>query len=87
MALATTAEKTILCGGSPARYASRARKLFAPIAIDLERARNSGRGGAFVERLTLIRQRIEAMARSVEEVEALPIRSATAIESGSGPTG
>jgi glutamate-5-semialdehyde dehydrogenase len=41
-------------------------------AGDLERARASGMAGAFVERLTLNDARIEAMARGVEEVAALP---------------
>jgi glutamate-5-semialdehyde dehydrogenase len=41
-------------------------------AEDLERARASGMSGAFVERLTLNDARIEAMARGVEEVAALP---------------
>jgi glutamate-5-semialdehyde dehydrogenase len=41
-------------------------------AGDLERARRSGMAGAFVERLALNDARIEAMARSVEEVAALP---------------
>ena len=40
-------------------------------AHDLDRARSHGRMGAFLERLTLNESRIEAMARSVEEVAAL----------------
>ncbi|HLK87765.1 MAG TPA: glutamate-5-semialdehyde dehydrogenase [Candidatus Binataceae bacterium] len=39
---------------------------------DLERARGAGMAGAFVERLALSDARIEAMARGVEEVAALP---------------
>jgi glutamate-5-semialdehyde dehydrogenase len=39
---------------------------------DVEAARTNGLGGAFVERLTLTPERISAMARSVEEVAALP---------------
>jgi glutamate-5-semialdehyde dehydrogenase len=38
---------------------------------DLEGARAAGRAGAFVERLTLDRSRVEAMAKGVEEVAAL----------------
>jgi glutamate-5-semialdehyde dehydrogenase len=39
---------------------------------DVERARAAGDASAFVERLTLTPERIAAMARSVEEVAALP---------------
>ena len=46
--------------------------ILAANAGDLERARRSGMAGAFVERLMLDDARIEAMARSVEEVAALP---------------
>ena len=40
-------------------------------AKDLDRARSQGRAGAFLERLTLNDARIDAMAKSVEEVVAL----------------
>jgi glutamate-5-semialdehyde dehydrogenase len=46
--------------------------IIAANAADLDRARSSGMAGAFVERLALDAGRIEAMARSVEEVAALP---------------
>ncbi|HLJ42745.1 MAG TPA: glutamate-5-semialdehyde dehydrogenase [Candidatus Binataceae bacterium] len=46
--------------------------ILAANAGDLDRARSSGMAGAFVERLTLNQARIDAMARSVEEVAALP---------------
>ncbi|HXZ87271.1 MAG TPA: glutamate-5-semialdehyde dehydrogenase [Candidatus Binataceae bacterium] len=39
---------------------------------DLEAARDGGAGGAFLERMTLNPDRVTAMARSVEEVVALP---------------
>jgi len=39
---------------------------------DLEAARDGGAGGAFLERMTLNPDRVAAMARSVEEVVALP---------------
>src|SRR5215469_5421872 len=56
-------------------------------AKDLDRARSQGRTGAFVERLMLNEARIEAMAKSVEEVVALrdPVREA--IESWTRPNG
>lgn len=54
---------------------------------DLDRAREAGRTGAFVERLTLSEARIEAMARSVEEVAALPDPVGELIESWQRPNG
>ena len=39
---------------------------------DVETARASGQAGAFIERLTLTPERIEAMASGVEQVAALP---------------
>src|ERR1019366_8837434 len=55
--------------------------------IDLERARKSGRGGAFVERLTLDDKRIEAMAAGVLQVEALDDPVGAAIEKRRVPIG
>jgi len=54
---------------------------------DLEVAKNSGRMGAFLERLTLNDARIAAMAKSVEEVAALPDPVGEVIESWSRPNG
>jgi len=54
---------------------------------DLEVAKNSGRMGAFLERLTLNDARIAAMAKSVEEVVALPDPVGEVIESWSRPNG
>src|ERR1035437_3838246 len=80
MALATTAEKNDFLR----RLASSIRDLRAEIiranAIDLERARKSGRGGAFVERLTLDDKRIEAMAAGVLQVGGLDDPVGAAIE-------
>jgi glutamate-5-semialdehyde dehydrogenase len=39
---------------------------------DLERARQAGDSGAFLDRLTLTPERIEAMACGVDEIAALP---------------
>src|SRR5206468_4516233 len=39
---------------------------------DVERARGAGETGAFVERLTLTPARVDAMARGLEEIAALP---------------
>jgi glutamate-5-semialdehyde dehydrogenase len=87
MALATTAEKNDFLR----RLADSIRRARADIiranAIDLERARKAGRGGAFVERLTLDDKRIEAMATGVLQVEALEDPVSTAIEKWTRPNG
>ncbi|MGC2444691.1 glutamate-5-semialdehyde dehydrogenase [Candidatus Binatus sp.] len=87
MALATTAQKNDFLR----RLADAIRDARAGIiranAIDLERARKAGRGGAFVERLTLDDQRIEAMAAGVLQVEALDDPVGTAIEKWTRPNG
>jgi len=54
---------------------------------DLEVAKSSGRAGAFLERLTLTDARIAAMAKSVEEVAALPDPVGEIMESWSRPNG
>ncbi len=56
-------------------------------AADLDRARAAGMAGAFVERLTLNDARIEAMARGVEEVAALPDPVGEVIASWRRPNG
>jgi glutamate-5-semialdehyde dehydrogenase len=54
---------------------------------DLDRARSHGRAGAFLERLTLNESRIEAMARSAEEVAALRDPVGEEIETRQRPNG
>jgi glutamate-5-semialdehyde dehydrogenase len=54
---------------------------------DLDIAKNSGKVGAFLERLTLNDARIAAMAKSVEEVAALPDPVGEVIERWTRPNG
>jgi glutamate-5-semialdehyde dehydrogenase len=49
-----------------------ARKLLAANAEDIAAAKASGADAAFVDRLTLTPQSVEAMAKGVEEIVALP---------------
>jgi glutamate-5-semialdehyde dehydrogenase len=87
MALATTEQKNdFLRRLATAIRGSRAEIIRAN-ALDLERARKSGRGGAFVERLTLDDRRIEAMAAGVLQVEALDDPVGTSIEKWTRPNG
>lgn len=54
---------------------------------DLEGANSAGRNSAFIERLTLNDARIAAMAKSVEEVSALPDPVGEVVETWSRPNG
>ncbi len=72
LALCTSARKNQALGALAAMLREERGAIMAANAGDLERARASGMAGAFVERLTLNAARIEAMARGVEEVAALP---------------
>jgi glutamate-5-semialdehyde dehydrogenase len=87
MALATTAEKNDFLRRLAAAIRNSHAEIIRANAIDLERARKSGRGGAFVERLTLDDKRIEAMAAGVLQVEALDDPVGTAIEKWTRPNG
>src|SRR5580700_11187000 len=87
MALATTAEKNDFLRRLAAAIRDSRAEIIRANAIDLERARKSGRAGAFVERLTLDDKRIEAMAAGVLQVEALDDPVGTAIEKWTRPNG
>lgn len=87
LALAHTEQKnTALIALAKIVRASRSAILEAN-AQDLDRARSHGRAGAFLERLTLSETRIEAMARSAEEVAALRDPVGEEIEARQRPNG
>lgn len=87
LALAHTEQKnTALIALAKIVRASRSAILEAN-ARDLDRARSHGRAGAFLERLTLNETRIEAMARSAEEVAALRDPVGEEIEARQRPNG
>src|SRR6267154_168257 len=85
--VATTAEKKPVLKKLAGAIRASADKIVAANQKDLKRAREDGRTGAFVERLTLNPARIEAMAHSVEEVAALPDPVESVIESWKRPNG
>jgi glutamate-5-semialdehyde dehydrogenase len=87
MALATTAEKNDFLRRLARSIRDSTEEIIRANAVDLERARKSGRGGAFVERLSLDDRRIEAMAAGVLQVEALDDPVGTAIEKWTRPNG
>jgi glutamate-5-semialdehyde dehydrogenase len=87
MALATAAEKNQLLKRIAGAIRASSDDVLAANEKDLKRASDDGRGGAFVERLTLNPARIEAMAHSVEEVAALADPVAGVIERWTRPNG
>jgi glutamate-5-semialdehyde dehydrogenase len=72
LALCPSAQKNQALDALAAMLREERGAILAANAGDLDRARGLGMAGAFVERLTLNDARIEAMARGVEEVVALP---------------
>ncbi len=72
LALCPSAQKNQALDALAAMLREERGAILAANAGDLDRARGLGMAGAFVERLTLNDARIEAMARGVEEVAALP---------------
>jgi len=72
LALATTERKNAMLAALARAIRDSSAGIIEANRGDVEAARRAGNGGAFVERLTLTPDRIAAMARSVEEVAALP---------------
>ncbi|HEY2526006.1 MAG TPA: glutamate-5-semialdehyde dehydrogenase [Candidatus Binataceae bacterium] len=72
LALSPTAQKNRALAALAAMLRDERGAILAANTRDLECARDLGMAGALVERLTLNDARIEAMARGVEEVAALP---------------
>ena len=87
MALATTAEKNDFLRRLARSIRDSSAEIIRANALDLERAHKSGRGGAFLERLTLDQRRIEAMTAGVLQVEALDDPVGTTIEKWTRPNG
>jgi glutamate-5-semialdehyde dehydrogenase len=72
LAGASTRAKDAALRAGAARLRGEQRALLAANAEDVERARGAGESAAFVDRLTLTPARVEAMARGLEEIAALP---------------
>src|SRR5579862_5595680 len=87
MALATTAEKNDFLRRLASAIRDSRAEIIRANAIDLERARKAGRGGAFVERLALDDKRIEAMAAGALQVEALDDPVGATLEQWTRPNG
>jgi glutamate-5-semialdehyde dehydrogenase len=72
LALATAEAKTAALRAAAGAMRKSASEILAANARDLAAARQAGKPNAFIDRLALDGPRIEAMARSVEEIAALP---------------
>jgi glutamate-5-semialdehyde dehydrogenase len=72
LALAATERKNSALEALARSLRQATPNILAANRTDLEGARSAGAGGAFLERMTLTSDRVAAMARSVEEVVALP---------------
>jgi glutamate-5-semialdehyde dehydrogenase len=72
LALAPTAQKNLALGKIATALRADRAALLAANAQDLEAARAKGLSAAMLDRLALDEQRVEAMARGVEDIAALP---------------
>jgi glutamate-5-semialdehyde dehydrogenase len=72
LAGASSAAKDAALRGAAARLRREQDALLRANREDVERTRAAGESGAFVDRLTLDPRRIDAMARGLEEIAALP---------------
>jgi glutamate-5-semialdehyde dehydrogenase len=72
LALATSERKNLALAKVAAALRAGKTALLAANALDMEAARAKGLTGAMLDRLALDDQRVEAMARGVEDIAALP---------------
>jgi glutamate-5-semialdehyde dehydrogenase len=72
LAGASSRDKDAALRAAAARLRRETKALLAANRTDVERARAAGETAAFVDRLTLSESRIDAMARGLEEIAALP---------------
>ena len=72
LALATTRQKNLALTQIAVALRASQSALLAANAIDMEAARAKGLSGAMLDRLALDAGRVEAMARGVEDIAALP---------------
>src|SRR5688572_3731087 len=72
LATAPTVAKDAALRDAAARLRAETPRILAANREDVERARAAGESPAFVDRLTLSPERIDAMARGLEEIAVLP---------------
>jgi glutamate-5-semialdehyde dehydrogenase len=87
LALAPAAQKDRALGAMAAAVRAHAARILAANAEDLDEARKSGTTGAFIDRLTLNGDRVEAMAAGIETVRDLADPVGTTIDAWTRPNG
>ena len=87
LALATTDQKNAALAAAAAALRARVPEILAANAHDMKAGEAAGLGGAMLDRLKLDPARIEAMARGVEQIAALPDPIGTIIAEWERPNG
>lgn len=87
LARANTAAKNAALTAAAAEIRQRRAELLAANRTDVERATQAGLSSSMLDRLTLNDQRIEAMAKGIEEIVALPDPIGTVITGWTRPNG
>jgi len=87
LALAPAAQKDRALRAAAAALRARADDILAINAADQEAARAAGRPASFIDRLTLTGPRVEAIARGLEDIAALPDPVGAVIASWERPNG
>ena len=87
LARASTATKNLALAKIAQVLRARSPELLAANARDLEAAKAKGLSGAMLDRLALNAERVEAMARGVEDIAALPDPVGTIIAQWTRPNG
>ena len=87
LALATTAQKNAALAAAARAVRARTPEIIAANARDMEAARAKGLSGAMLDRLLLDAKRLEAVARGLEDIAALPDPVGTVIAEWTRPNG
>src|SRR5437588_2843893 len=87
MTLASTGAKNAALAAAAAAIRSASPAILAENAKDVADMKRQGGSASFVDRLTLNPQRVEAMARGLEEIAALPDPVGTVIAAWDRPNG
>jgi glutamate-5-semialdehyde dehydrogenase len=87
LSLATTGQKNAALGAAAASLRARAGEILAANARDVKAGAAAGLGAALLDRLALDATRVEAMARGVEQIAALPDPIGTVIAAWQRPNG
>jgi glutamate-5-semialdehyde dehydrogenase len=87
LALATTAQKNAALLAMAKAIRAAANHLIAANATEVAAAKTMNLKGSFIDRLTLNRDRIEAMAKGLEDIAALPDPVGTTLSEWTRPNG